>query len=328
MSNELTKIIEKEKLPITQSEFILKEFQTIFEKAKEYELKAREIKVTDISQVAEMKKARTIRLELKNLRVEANKKKVDMKEDSLRTGRAIQGIYNCVEALIVPMEEYLEKQEKFAENIEKEKRLKKYEERINVLSKFVLDTSVYNLQEMSEAGFQELLKASELVYNQRIEETQRVEAARLKREEEDRIENERIRFENNKLKEEQKIKDDLIAKQNKEKADLIAKQQKELADEKKKRDEQDAKFAKEEEKRQEEISKRNAIKIQEEIKIAEEKRKAELAPDKDKLINLSNDYANFKFPEVGSEQANAVLKQVRDLSTKIALYIIKQANNL
>jgi hypothetical protein len=317
MKNELQLVIEQEKIAPTQAEFLLENFKNIFETAKEYEIKAREIKITDVSQVKEMQEARAIRLELKNLRVNADKKRKELKEESLRTGKAIQGIYNVVEALIVPMEKYLEDQEKFAERIEEQKKKEKELERQKQLSEFVEDTSLYNLLEMSEAGFQELLKASETAYNARIKAEKDAEDARIKEEKEKQAENERIRKENEELKKEQAKKDALIQKQKEEKEALIKKQQAELAEEKRKRDEQEAKIAKE-----------KAEAEEKEKKEAEEKRQANLAPDKEKLAMLANDLILFPYPEIKDEEALKVLENVKELIKKVNLYIIKNINNL
>ena len=321
MKNELQLVIEQEKIAPTQAEFLIENFKNIFETAKEYEIKAREIKITDVSQVKEMQEARAIRIELKNLRVNADKKRKELKEESLRTGKAIQGIYNVVEALIVPMEKYLENQEKFAERIEEQKKKEKELERQKQLSEFVEDTSLYNLLEMSEAGFQELLKASETAYNARIKAEKDAENARIKEEKERQAENERIRKENEKLKKEQEEKDALIKKQQKEKEELIRKQkeadEKRLIEEKRKQDEEAR------------IKIAEAMKKkEEEERIAKEKRDAELAPDKEKLAKVANDLMLFQYPELNDEKAKEILENVKELIKKVNLYIIKNINNL
>ncbi len=317
MKNELQTIIEQEKIIPTQAEFLLENFKAIFEKAKELEVRARVIKVDNVEQKEEMQKARELRIEIKNLRCEANNKREELKAESLRTGKAIQGFYNVIEALTKPMESYLEEQEKFAEKIEAQKKLQKAKERQNLLSKFVEDVSLYNLSEMSEAGFQELLRASELAYNTRIEAEKKAEAEKVKAEKEREAENERIRIENEKLRKEQAEKDALIAKQQQEKEALIKKQQAELAEEKRKRDEQEAKIAKEAKE-----------KLENEQREAELKRKAEIAPDKDKLAKLANDLILMQYPELKDKTALEILENVKALIQKVNLYIVKNINNL
>ena len=326
--NELVKIIEQEKIMPTQAEILMATFNPIFEAMKGYELKAREIIVNDISQIDEMKKARQLRLEVSRKRIDANNKRKELKEDYLRGGKAIQSVYNIIEALATPLENSLEIKEKFAENIEREKKLQLGIDRANLLSPFVSDISAYNLVEMSEVGFKELLESTKTVYENKVIIELNAEKERTRIAEEKEKENEKIRIENEKLKAEQKIKDDLIAKQNKEKADLIAKQQAELADEKRKRDEQNAKIAADEKIRQNKINEENCIKKENEDRIAEENRQATLAPDKVKLFKLAGELSLFELPEVNSEKAKEILKNVKGQLNQISLYINRNINNL
>lgn len=93
-------------------------FDEFFTKAEEWRQKAKAIKVTSADQKGEMKLARIARLELKNIRVDAEKARKRLKEDSLRMGKAIDGINNVLLAAIVPLENYLEEQEKYGERLE------------------------------------------------------------------------------------------------------------------------------------------------------------------------------------------------------------------
>jgi len=346
MKNELTKVIEQEKIIPTQAEFLLENFKIIFETAKEFELKASKIKVTDISQVEEMKKANELRIEIKNLRCEANNKRAELKAESLRTGKAIQGFYNVIEALTKPMESHLLKQEKFAEVIEEQKRNERLINRVELLSEVVEDASLYNLKDMSEQGFQELLKNSKLVKEVKAkkekEAEEKIKQAGIEAEERQK----KIEKENEKLKKEleEKQKKDAekarldkieLDKKNKEniRKNRLAKiesdkRRKELdeANAKLRKAEDDRKEIEAEKKRKEDEAKEEAKKL----KDAEDKkaRDLKLAPDKEKLAKLSNDLSLMSLPEVKSEEANDVLKQVRLLLSKVSIYIIKNSNNL
>src|ERR1039457_5062030 len=112
MANEIEKVIEGSRLEKTKSQYIFEQFAGFFHAAKEWEIKAREIVITDESETSKMKQAREARLALKDIRVNAEKVRVSLKEQSLREGKAIDGVANVIKALIVPIEEYLEKQEK------------------------------------------------------------------------------------------------------------------------------------------------------------------------------------------------------------------------
>jgi len=119
--NQLALIVSESGLDESKAAVLLENFQGFFELAGEWEQKAKVLVVTNESQVAEMKMAREGRLFLKEKRVAVEKTRKELKEQSLREGKAIDGIANVLKALIVPIEEYLDKQEHFIELREAEK---------------------------------------------------------------------------------------------------------------------------------------------------------------------------------------------------------------
>jgi len=161
MNNKLQLIVKESGLETIKAQYILDKFTGYFEMAAEWERKAKDIVVMDENNKVEMQMARVGRLFLRDKRIGIEKTRVELKEQALREGKAIDGIANVLKALIIPIEEYLDKQERFVE-----------------------------------------LKEFRLAEEKRIEEERRVEQERLAREEADRKEQERIRIENIKLKEE------------------------------------------------------------------------------------------------------------------------------
>ncbi len=121
MENQLQVIVKESGLDQTKADYILNQFQNYFELASEWEKKAKTIIVTDEKQEVDMKMARTGRLFLREKRIAIEDARKKLKEQSLREGKAIDGIANVLKALIIPIEEYLEKQEKFVEIREAEK---------------------------------------------------------------------------------------------------------------------------------------------------------------------------------------------------------------
>ena len=115
MKNQLAVIIKKSGLDKTKAQILLDNFSQYFEIASEWEKKAKTIVVKDASQKTDMQIARVGRLFLREKRIKIDKTRKELKEQSLREGRAIDGIANVLKALIVPIEEYLDKQEKFVE---------------------------------------------------------------------------------------------------------------------------------------------------------------------------------------------------------------------
>ena len=113
--NELEVIIKESGLDKTKGQILLDNFSGYFKIADEWEKKAAMLVVTNASQKAEMQMARTGRLFLREKRIQLEKTRKELKEQSLREGKAIDGIANVLKAVIVPIEEYLGKQEKFVE---------------------------------------------------------------------------------------------------------------------------------------------------------------------------------------------------------------------
>ncbi len=115
MKNELEVIVKESGLDKTKAQVLLDNFTGYFEIASEWEKKAKVIVVTNASQKADMDMARVGRLFLREKRIKIEKTRKELKEQSLREGKAIDGIANVLKALIVPIEEYLGAQEKFVE---------------------------------------------------------------------------------------------------------------------------------------------------------------------------------------------------------------------
>ena len=138
MDNQLQTIVQESGLETAKAEYILKQFQGYSEIAEVWDAKAKTIVVNDASQTADMKMARIGRLELREKRIAIEKKRKQLKEQSLREGQTIDGIAKFLKELIIPIEGYLDDQEHFVENQEKarleaeriERERKEEEERI------------------------------------------------------------------------------------------------------------------------------------------------------------------------------------------------------
>lgn len=113
--NQLQRVINESGLDQTKSAYLLEKFQGFFALADEWDKKAHAIVITSVLQTAEMKMAGVGRKFLKEKRNEIEKARKELKEQSLREGRGVDGIANVLKALIVPIEEHLESQEKYAE---------------------------------------------------------------------------------------------------------------------------------------------------------------------------------------------------------------------
>ena len=189
MENQLEVIIKESKLESTKAKYILDNFSNYFEVAAEWEKKAKSLVVTNEKQTAEMEMARTGRLFLKEKRLAIEKARKELKEQSLREGKAIDGIANVLKALIVPIEEYLEKQEKFIEIREEAKREAM---RIEIEKKLEEERIA---QEKAEAEERERIRI----------ENEKLKQEALKREREIEAEREKVRAEARKKERELEI---------------------------------------------------------------------------------------------------------------------------
>jgi membrane protein involved in colicin uptake len=122
MENQLEVIVRNSGLEVSKAKYILEQFQDFFALADDWSIKSKTLVVTRPDQTAEMAMAREGRLFLREKRIAVENARKGLKEQALREGKAIDGIANVLKALIVPIEEYLDKQEHFVEIQEEAKR--------------------------------------------------------------------------------------------------------------------------------------------------------------------------------------------------------------
>ena len=137
-NNELVRVIETSGLDKTKAQVLLDKFTGYFEIASEWERKTKELIVNDISQVTEMKMAREARLFLSKKRIDIEKTRKALKEDSLREGQTIDAIAKILKNLIEPIENELEKKERFAEIKEAERKAELKAERTEKLLPYAM----------------------------------------------------------------------------------------------------------------------------------------------------------------------------------------------
>ena len=246
MENQLSVIIKESGLEEAESNSLMEKFGNYEQIAKEWELKAKAIVVTNNSQTVEMAMAKAARRKFSDLRIEVEKARKTMKEQSLRKGQAIDAIARFIVSLISPIEEYLRLQEDFTkiqatkkaeeERIELERRAeeelrlkeeadRKEQERIRL----------ENIKLQKEAEAREELMIEERVkaeqYRKSLEEKAQKERelaeAKLKAEREI---SEKIQAEIRAKAEADRLKVEEIAKKEREETERLAKIEKEKAD--------------------------------------------------------------------------------------------------
>ena len=187
--NKLVEAAKKVGLGGIRTQELMQQFADFFEMANRFEVEALAIEVTDEAQTEDIAKAREIRLKLKKVRVDTEKKRKELKEGIVLEGRAIDGIANIIKAVIVPTEKHLEEQEKFVENLKRERKEAVEREREKELSPYVDDITVFSLGALTDEAFNQLVETSRLA-------KEAVEAAEKKADEEAA----KLKEENDKLK--------------------------------------------------------------------------------------------------------------------------------
>jgi len=214
MSKELQVILDEQNVPAENAKALIEAFGAPFTEAGDILRTYEDIKVTDESQVKEMAEAKEKRLALKRIRTGVESKRKELKEDSLRTGRAIDIVARYIKENIEPAEKYLESQEKFAELKKAAQDAKTKADRIERLLKYTDDISLYNLDNIDDETFEFLLAKVKKEYDDRVA-AEKAEADRIEKERLAEIERQKaIEAENAKLKAEAEAREIAVAKIN------------------------------------------------------------------------------------------------------------------
>lgn len=343
-------------------------FAPIHAEAAKWIAAAKDINITDASQLREMKLAREYRLALRDVRLSAERKHKELKEGILRRGKAIDGVKNIILDIIAPAEAHLMEQEKFAERLEAKRQADLKEHREALLTPLGVNVAFYKLGEMPDDQFEELYAGQKAAHEAKIAAAKKAEDDRLAKIKADAEERERQRVENERLRaeaaarEEQARKDREAAESERqrllkdaaeEKARVEAQQAKERrereASEAKIRAEAAAKLKAAEEKARKEkeaSDRRDAegraarAKIEAELvaKKAQEAAEAEKkrlaadnaakAPDREKIRSLAESLRGITLPPPTTQHGRTVIKRVGDKIEDLALWIESEAEAL
>jgi hypothetical protein len=177
-------------------------FTPFLEKARFWAEKSREIKVEREDQKDLMREAGVARKALKAIRVEVEKTRKRIKEDSVRRGKAIDFVASVVTAAIEPTEDYLEQQEKFVE-IQARLRVEQlHRERVIALQPFgYIESTAENLGILTQDQFDAMLSGYEIRQIRAREEAEQAQREQQEREAAAEAERLRLEEENRKLRE-------------------------------------------------------------------------------------------------------------------------------
>ena len=318
MSNEIMVVIEESKVEQSTATTLLDSFTPFFIQAKEWADKAKCLVVTDATQITEMKQARDARLILRQIRIDADKKRKELKEDSLRYGKAVQGVYNVIEFLIAPIEQHLQDQEDFAKIAEK-----KRQDELRILRTAEIESYQAFLPPLGDLGTckqEDFDRWCQIAKDQeKAQEAQAQKEAQdaLEKAEAEAKERERISRENDELRkqaqkaEAERVEAERVAREEREEAQKVL----------------DAERSERARIEDEIKAKAEAERVEAE-RVAREEKQAKSAPDKVKLLALASMVNSLDLPDVSSPEANEILVNVRGLLLKVSTYIVSKSESI
>lgn len=300
--------------------------------------------------VTDPKIARASRLTLKGIRVEAKKVHESLKASVLQRSRAIDAAYKTIENAIAPLELKLDEIEKAEARAEAERRARLAIDRASQLQPFGVDARFFNLAEMPDEGFAQLLDSSRSAHAAKIAAAKKAEEDRIAREiaeataraERERVaaeERAKVQAENERLRAEAVAREEAAQKESekaareKKAAEAKAKAEREAyaetvrAAEEKARAEREAAQAalKAEREAREKIEAENRAKAE-----AEKRRQAdelarllaaEAAPDREKLRTFAKLVRTLEVPTMstasGKHIAGVITKEIAKLAAEI-----------
>lgn len=293
-------------------------FESMFAQAEKWCAQARSIQVTSETQKREMKMARESRLALREIRVNAEKARKRLKEDSVRRGKAIDGIANVLKALIEPIEAHLLEQETFAERAEEARRDALRAARTEALIAYGADPNAFvNLGAMAEETWAITIENARAAHEAKIEAAKQAEAIRLEAEriaaekrEAERVaaakaEAERVERERAQAEENARLKRDA------EERDKAAKAEREAAAAERARIEKEAQAARE-------AAAAEKSRIEAEARAAREAAEAETRKAREEADRVAAELAAAKKAEREREEAEIARRAAEEVARKQA----------
>jgi hypothetical protein len=233
---ELSAIVQQNALPQDQALSLQTSFAPLFKEAGALIAQSRNIVVTDASQVAQIKLSREFRLLIRKVRISGEKTRKELKEASLRTGKAIDAFNTILVHMLGDEETRLEEQEKIVERAEQVRKDALKSSREAALKPYGTDTAFLALGEMPDATFAQLLEnacaghEAKLAAARKAEEDKiAAENARLKEAARICEENQRLKREADEREAAAKIEREAAAQKQRE-ADALAAKMKAEAD--------------------------------------------------------------------------------------------------
>lgn len=150
-------------------------FAELYDLANEWKNKAAEyLNDENLSTEEKAKEARKARLALVKVRTEIDKIRKQLNEPDQQKITDRNTAAKVLTALVTPTEALLEAEEKRAENEEKERKTKIKTERLEKLSPYNVDCTYFDLENMPDQAFNQLLENSRLLYEKKVEDEKKL----------------------------------------------------------------------------------------------------------------------------------------------------------
>lgn len=307
----LREMIAREMIPPTLAENLSNCFAPLYAKAGELIRSVESLSVTDPTQLTEMGQARDARLALRRVRVDADKRREELKAESLRLGSTIQRAYNELAQKIEPMEEKLLGMEQFAQRIEAQRKAETKVKREIELGAFVANLAFYDLANMPEKDYADLLASSRMAVEKRVADEKAANDARIalaKLVEAQRKADDEKRIEEARWSAAQTAKVQAKLKAERDEAEKARKAaEKVAADAKARADKlaEDARQAK-------------AAEAKKAAAEARAKKKAEKAPDNEKIAECVKRLIEFTVPKMSTDAGHDLMVKVKRALAELA----------
>ena len=332
MENQLIEVLPAEVAQIAQNVSVEKrnEVQSVLNHVFNGVSKMREqletVVVQDENDKTNMKLANTIRLGVRQVRLDAEKtfdaKRAEVQAQMLSYKTEDQlwlKAKQTMQILTKEIEENARWKEETRKRFEDEQKELKTQQRMLQVSKVAPEMPRAEFENMSDESFAIFYAGIEKQYNDRIEAEKKAEEERIAKEKAEAEAREQQRLENERLKAEAEAKEKQFAEERtkaeaKLKAEREAKEKLEAELKAKAEAEQKAK-------REAEAKEAAELKAKQDAE-----KKAKAAPDKAKLNDFAKMLDELVLPELKSEEANKVLSDAKTLLAKVSNFIREKSS--
>lgn len=176
---QFSEVIKTSSLSVEDCNSLKEKFEPYFSLIEEWSQKADGLVITDKAQKTEIAQAKEAYKLIKQKRIDIEKTRKSLKEESLKRGQAIDQIARILNAAIAPLEETLEQKAKFVEIQEAKEKAERTALRVKEIAMYqsgVIDSTIEN---MDDNTYKIYLDGVIMAHNKRIEEERIEEEKRV-----------------------------------------------------------------------------------------------------------------------------------------------------